>query len=341
MASRGGDDDLLGSIARGPLDPIYCLYGPERYLVDQCLEALRSATLGTSAGTSLNHDVFEMRESGLGAALTAAQTLPMFAKRRLVVAKGIDEVKAEELEPLAAYVSDPNPTTCLVLVGDKIDGRLRTFTVLRKAGYLHEFPRLRDRELGGWIIREASARQITIEPNAVFALVEAAGSDLGRLAQSLEQLRLYVGSGEQRVRRSDVEELIAETRERGVFELMRAIGEGDVGRSLELLANMLRNREAPLKIQFMLMRQLRQIWRAKELAAAGVTRPQMASALGMPPFFLDDVLVPARRMSEAALRRSFHRLYQADRSLKSSRIAPEVQISRLVERLAREASPRA
>ena len=75
---------------------------------------------------------------------------------------------------------------------------------------------------------------------------------------------------------------------------------------------MLRNREPPLRIQFMLARQLRQIWRAKELAAAGASRGDIASAVGINPYFLDDVLVPARRMSRAALERALERLYQAD-----------------------------
>jgi len=45
-------------------------------------------------------------------------------------------------------------------------------------------------------------------------------------------------------------------------------------------------------------------------------------------------------MTTPALRRSFTRLYQADRSLKSSRIDPDVQMMRLVRQLAEDASPR-
>jgi DNA polymerase III delta subunit len=43
-------------------------------------------------------------------------------------------------------------------------------------------------------------------------------------------------------------------------------------------------------------------------------------------------------MSTAALRRSFLHLYQADRTLKSSRIDPDLHLTRLVRRLAEEAS---
>jgi len=127
---------------------------------------------------------------------------------------------------------------------------------------------------------------------------------------------------------------VAETRQRSVFELTKAIGAGEVARALGLLANMLRNREPPLRIQFMLARQVRQIWRAKELAAAGASRGDIAAAVGINPYFLDDILVPARRMSRAALEGALERLYQADLALKTSRVEPELALSRLVQSLA-------
>ncbi len=336
----GPDRDLLGAIASGQIDPIYCLHGAERYLVDRCLAAIRQAVLGSAgAGASFNHDVFDLKETPIGRVVSTARTMPMMARRRLVIGKGIDEVKAPDLEPLLSYVEDPNPTTCLVLVGEKVDTRFKVFATLRKAGFLHEFPPLRDRELVGWLAREAKQRQIGLDGDAATALAEMAGPDLGRLSQALEQLALYVGDAK-RIRLADVEDLVAETRQRGVFELTKAIGEGNVERALRLLANMQRNREPALRIQFMLVRQLRQIWRAKELAAAGVPRPEIASRVGIAPFFLDDVLVPARRMSHATLERSFGRLYRADRVLKSSRIDPDLILSKLVQQLAEDASAR-
>jgi DNA polymerase-3 subunit delta len=337
------DEDPVAAIEAGRVDPIYALHGAERYLVDRCLAAIRKAILGPAAAkpgaVSFNHDVFDLKETPIGTVVSTARTMPMMARRRLVVAKGIDDVKAPDLEPLLAYVQDPNPTTCLVLLGEKIDTRFKVFATLRKAGYLHDFPSLRDRELASWLAREARARQIALDGDAASALAEIAGPDLGRLNQALEQLSLYVGDAK-RIRLADVEDLIAETRQRGVFELTKAIGEGNVERSLRLLANMQRNREPALRIQFMLVRQLRQIWRAKELAAAGAPRGEIASQVGIAPFFLDDVLVPARRMSQAALERSFDRLYRADRTLKSSRVDPDLVLSKLVQSLAEDAGSR-
>jgi DNA polymerase-3 subunit delta len=334
------EPDLLRAIERGEIAPIYCLHGPERFLIDRVLAALRRRILGATGDASgFNCELFDLKEVTLIDVLAAARTLPMFAKQRLVIARGLEQVKAEGLEPLTSYAAHPNPSTCLVLLAEKVDGRLRAFLALRKAGFLHEFARLKDRDLGPFIAREAKTRGVAIDTDAALALANAAGPDLGRLMQALEQLEIYAGKGG-RISRGQIEELVPESRERNVFELTKAIGTGDARRALQLVTNMLRNREPPLRIQAMLLRQLRQTWRAKELSAANLPRAEMAAAVGLPPFFLDDVLVPARRLSVAALRRSFERLYQADRAFKSSRVDPEVQLTRLVRQLAEEATPR-
>jgi DNA polymerase-3 subunit delta len=327
--------DVLSAIEKGELAPVYCLIGEERFLVDRCLEGLRRAVLGADAAgdASFNFDHFELKERSLAQVLDSARTLPMFARRRLIFARGIDELKSDELEPLFAYLEDPNPSTCLVLVGGtKVDGRLKIFQALKKHGYLHDFPHLRDWQLGDWLQAEAGRRKLSLAAEAARLLAESAGPDLGRMAMCLEQAALYAGA-EGRITADHVQAVVPESRERGIFELTKAIGAGQRAQALRLLGNLLRNREPALRIQFMLMRQLRQIWRAKELQAAGAPRNEIAGRVGISPHFLDDVLQPARRMSTGALARSFDLLYQADQSLKSSRVDPDIQITRLVTAL--------
>jgi len=324
--------DIAGALARGQIDPIYCLSG-EPYQVEATAAAIRAAVLAEAgAAAGFNQDVFELKDKGLGAALATARTLPMLARRRLVVGKGVDEVKAADLEPLATYAEDPNPASCLLLLAEKVDVRFKAFQALRKRGYLHVFAPLRDREIPGWIRTEARNRKIAIGADAAEALAAVTGADLGRLAQVLDQLALYAGG--EPISVAHVESLVAETRQRGIFELTKAIGAGNVAGALALLANMLRNREPALRIQYMLARHLRQVWRAKELAAAGAPRGEIAGAVGINPYFLDDILVPAKRMTRAALAGAFERLFQADVDLKSSKLDPDVALARLVQTLA-------
>src|SRR5579863_1708046 len=206
-ASDDRDEDIAAAVSRGDVAPVYCLAG-ERYLVDAAHFAIRTAVLAQAgAAAGFNHDTFELKEAGLDACLATARTLPMMAKRRLVVGKGVGELKAEQLEPLVGYAADPNPSTCLVLVGDKVDVRFKAFAALRKAGYLHVFQPLRDNALAGWLRAEARARKIDLAVDAAGALAELAGPELGRLSQALDQLALYTGG--KPVTLDDVEVLVA------------------------------------------------------------------------------------------------------------------------------------
>ncbi len=334
--------DVVAAIERGELAPVYALGGDEPFLIFRCVTALRRAVLGEEGGQgpSLNLDVYDLREHPLSHVLNAARTLPMFARRRLVIARDLGEVSADQQAPLLEYLADPNPSSCLVLLlAGKIDGRLKLIQALRKSGWLHEFNALRDWQLADWLAAEARRRKLKLDPDAARALADAAGPDLGRLSLCLEQVALYVGR-DAPLTAADVEAVVPESRARGVFELTKAIGAGQTERALLLLSNLLRNREPPLRIQFMLLRQLRQIWRAKELDRAGAPRPEIAARVGLSPHFLDDVLVPARRMSEGALARSFELLYQADRTLKSSRVDADLQVARLVRGLSQLAAAR-
>ena len=320
--------------------PLYALVGEEPFLIEEALDQNRQAVLGRPdmQADALDEQHFDLTETSLAEIINAAKTVSMFAPRQFIVARDIHTAKADALAALLAYVGNPNPQTCLVLVGQKVDSRLKAFATLKKQGCLFSFDRLKDRELSAWIARRAKAQNLAITSNGARALGDAVGADLSRIAQSLEQLGFCWGGRDHRP--THVETLISETREQSVFDLTKAIFAGDKDTAMRLLLTMLNNREPALRIHFMLSRQLRQIWRTKEHHRAGLSRSDIAKAVGLPPFFIDDALGPAQRMSVAALARSHRSLSRADVELKSSRVPPELLMTRLVQQLLEDASGR-
>jgi DNA polymerase III delta subunit len=78
-----------------------------------------------------------------------------------------------------------------------------------------------------------------------------------------------------------------------------------------------------VRIVAMLARHLRQLWSADALLRERVPRGELASRLGVPPFFVDGIVEQAKRVGKGGERRfrSFHTaLYRADLLLKSSRL---------------------
>jgi DNA polymerase-3 subunit delta len=228
-------------------------------------------------------------------------------------------MKAEELGGLSSYVADPAPETCLVFVAEKADQRLKFFTAFKKHGVLVKLDPLYERQLPDFVRGEARARSVTIAPDAVTMIVDEIGAELGQLADAVERLAIFVGDRKS-VSAEDVEQVVATTRQRSVFELANAVGGGDRAKALAMLSSMLGARESGVRIVAMLARHLRQLWITSELLQKTRDKFEIAGALGIPPFFADDIIKQARTLDPARAKRMHAALYLADKNLKSSRL---------------------
>jgi DNA polymerase-3 subunit delta len=137
-----------------------------------------------------------------------------------------------------------------------------------------------------------------------------------------------------RITEDDVAACVAHTRARSIFDLANAVGQGDRQTALRIARQMLADRESPLRLCAMLARHIRQLATARELDEKRMGEVEIASELGIPPFFVQETLRQARRWTPRALRAAFELLYEADKSLKSSRLPDELVVEQLVARLA-------
>jgi len=311
-------EDLLSSVAAGRLEPVYVLSSEHPILLDRTVAAIRDAVVPPNT-RGFNYDVIEGKPTG-ARIVALAQTLPMMAQRRLVLVRDLAAISADTSEPLLAYLDKPNPSTVVVGIASRIDKRLKLFNALSKKGFVHvlEAPR----QLAPWVKAEATARGVVMDGAAITRLVETVGDELSRLALAVEQLGLYVsspsssGAGKRTVTADDVDELIADTRERSVFELTDAMGAGDRGRALAAVTALCDQHESAVGVVVMLARHVRQMSLVHHLRAKGVPRNEWGSRIGLPPFIVDKITQQARSYTPGALAIATTRLAMADRALK-------------------------
>jgi DNA polymerase III subunit delta len=314
-------DELLAEIRAGRLAPIYVFHSEHPVLIERVVTAIRDVAVPPAA-RGFNYDVVEGKPSG-ARIVALAQTLPMMAQRRMVYVRDLAGMPADEAEPLLAYLGKPNPSTVIVAVASKVDKRIKLYAQLAKKKLLHtlEAPR----QLAPWVRAEAQALGVKLEPAAITRLVEAVGSDLSRLALAVDQLGLYAiepapagggKPGRRAVTSDDVDDLIADTRERSVFELTDAIGAADRGRALAAVSSLCDQRESAVGVVVMLARHIRQLALVHAMRAANTPRNEWGSRLGVPPFIVDKIVAQARTFSPAALAAATRRLAEADRALK-------------------------
>ncbi len=291
-------------------DPIYVFHSEHPILIERAVTELRDAVVPPAA-RGFNYDVVEGKPKA-SQIVALAQTLPMMAAARMVFVRDLSLLPADEGETLLDYVAKPNPSTVVVALASKLDKRLKLFAQLSKKGYLHvlEAPR----QLGAWVRDEAKARNVKLDAAAVQRLVDAVGSDLSRLALTIEQLGLYTAG--KPVTSDDVDELVADTRERSVFELTDAIGAADRARALAAVAALCDQRESAVGVVVMLARHIRQLSLLHHMRASQTPRGEWASRIGVPPFVVDKLIAQARSYTPAALAAATRRLAAADRALK-------------------------
>ncbi len=330
------DGDPLAPIRAGKLALVYFIYGKETYLIERALELLRGRVL--APGTrDFNYELFNGKEADPRAIVSAVRTLPMMAKHRLVIVRDVDEMKATEQAELVSYVSAPVAESCLVLTAEKADQRLKLVAACKKSGVLVKLDPLYERQLPAFLEEEARARGVRFGRGVASLVCNEIGADLGQLADAVERLAIFVGGTDalagREVTVKDVEEVVVGARQRSVFELAEAVGQGDRVRALTILHALILARESGVRLVAMLARHVRQLWTCKSLAGERLNKFDLAGRLGVAPFFVDGISAQARRQSEDALERMHAALYQTDLELKSSRVDDALLLERLILQL--------
>jgi DNA polymerase-3 subunit delta len=309
--------DLLLQAEKGDLPRVIVITGGERFFIDRALRGVRKAVL--SEGLSgFNEDVFEGKGCTAARIADAARTLPMLASQRLILVREADAIAAAELDKLSEYLEQPSPSSCVLLLCEKLDGRTRFARRATKLGLVVDAAPLKVGDLRGFLQAEASRRGVRIAPDAAAALLDTLGTDLPGIDDALERLSLYAGEAA-RIELADVTACVTRVRVESIWSLVDAVGLRDRRAALRAAASLLADREPPLRILAMIARQLRMIGRMQTALDAGAAPPEAARQAGAPPFKARELTTAARRFEPRVLRRAFAVLAQTDMALKGSK----------------------
>ena len=323
-------DELIRSARAGKLLPVCVLSGTERVLIERAVDALRSAALADGI-PGFNEDVFQGQGLSAQSLLSAARTMPMMAKMRFVLVRNLDAMPAAEQEAFAPYFAKPSPDACVVLVGEKVDGRGKLAKAAKEKGAFFEAEPPKPYQVPEIAMREAEARGHALGQDAAAALSDALGADLSALDDALERLSLYVGAGKP-IEVEHVEQCVARVRTESIWSLVDAVGARDARTALTAASSLLGDREPPLKILAMVARQLRMVAKMREALASGLGAQEAAVKAGAAPFKARELGAAAKKFDDRQLARAFRLIADADLALKGSNVpGPRVLERTLLE----------
>ncbi|MEI6206517.1 MAG: DNA polymerase III subunit delta [Desulfuromonadales bacterium] len=303
------------SLFKNAIPPVCYLYGEESFLVERAVRMLLDKALDASL-KDFNLNVFFGNESKGVDIIDAAQTLPMFAERRVVLVKRAEQLKAEALDVLLPYVRNPAQSTCLLLTGTRIDQRKKFFLEYKKHGVLVEYKRLFDNKLTGFIQSESVRQGRQIDSAAAELLATLIGNNLQELSSQIEKLLVYAGE-QARISVEDVRTMSGDSKIFTAFELARFLGLRDMKNSIRSLESLFLNGEEAPMILGALTQHFRKLWRVRELLDAKKPQADIGKELNIHAFFLGEIVQQSRNFTRSELKRIFGELYRCDISSKS------------------------
>jgi DNA polymerase-3 subunit delta len=185
------------------------------------------------ATRAFNFDAFHGDEATAESVANAVMGAPMMSTTRTVLMRAVDKASNGVLTAL----SDAPPSTRLILTATKLDGRRPKHRDLREKSCVVQCDVPYENNLPTWVRRRADKAGKKIDGRAAALLVECVGRDVGRLADEIAKLDLFVGAVPE-ITVEDVEKVVGITREDTVFALMDALGEGHTAEAVAVVGRM-------------------------------------------------------------------------------------------------------
>ncbi len=281
--------------------------------------------------------LYDASEAAPEAVVSACNSYSLFGEGSFVLVRNLDAWNAAQKAKILDYLEDPSPETDLVMLGEKLGAREKLLAAVKRTGEVHDFKQPTGKALAKWAIGYAKKQGIELPEDAAEELVARCLDDKVRVMSELDKLALYA---DETATLEDVEALCPPDLQSNIFQFVDALGAGNGGRALDLLEALLGTGEPPLRIVHMIRRQFRLLARAKALFEESTPRPEVASALKVPPFVARKLEEQSGRMGEAELEHALALISALERGLKGgSDLADELQVELTVIGLSDDRRP--
>jgi DNA polymerase-3 subunit delta len=297
--------------------PLYYLWSEESCFLEEALSGFVK-TVMTSGPTDFNYDVFDS-SSRPQEIVDAALTLPVMAKRRLVVLKDFHELPASAVQALTPYLNGPSIDTCMVVLSRKAPKAALKFNWKVYSLNIKEW------DIPAWLRSYAAGKGIRVSADAVELLIEFVGHDIGLLISEIEKLAL---SGSGAVTGKDIMSSTSSLRKYTSFDLVDTLIAGQKTRAFRILKIMLSGNafDAPVILGTLNwhFKQFYTLWRNNGQRPAKMREKTYRTLVKHLPSFREDDFL-----------RIFRNLHEADLGIKTSGrpgLVLEVLLIRLLQK---------
>lgn len=256
--------DFLRLLNQKKIYPIYLFLGTDKSLICESINRLKQHIFYGSNFPSLNINLFEEKDYTLSEIISTCETFPFSSSKRLIIIKNISSFSSKEQKEFGEYLKSIPTYLHLLLYEDTINNTSLIYKQAQKNGLITYLYSPLDSQMANYIREFSLKNNLRFTPEAITYLIKNIGPNWESLKKELEKYLLYFDKNKV-VDKDDLVFIASSFHEEGIFDLLNATFARNLKSSLSIFKNLITKGEPPLKIFFMIAKQLRLLYQLKTL----------------------------------------------------------------------------
>lgn len=326
-------DNLEKELKIGKLNSIYLLYGEELFLLENCLKKIKG--LFGECVKGINYILID--EQNVSEIIDDIETPSFGYEKKLIIVKNTGLFKKEGKkksgdlyklkEKLINYINENlkviDEAVVLVFTEEEADEKSDLFKTIDKCGVTCKFEFQKPAQIEKRIKEICNAYKVNIDAQTLRYFIECCGTNMQDLINEIRKLIEYAGENGT-IKQEDIDKLSIKKIESVIFDLTDNLGKKDIASALEVLHNLIYEKEPLAKILVTLYNHFKKLYITK--MALRVNK-ELTTSLNLKPnqmFLTTKYKVQSKYFKENELRSILQDLCDLDYNFKSGKIDLQV-----------------
>lgn len=321
-------ENLEKDLKQGNLNSIYLLYGEETFLLESCLKKIKNNFGERKEGIN----EIKLDDTNVNSIISDMETPAFGYEKKIIIVRNSGLFKKEGkrktgvntklIENVARYINENIETikeaVVLVFVEKEIE-KNELYKEVEKNGIVCEFQELKPIQLIARIKAICKAYKVNIDDNTAKYFIECAGTNMQDLINEIRKLIEYGGENSE-ITKKEIDLLCIKQLDSVIFDLTDNIGKKNVTKALQVLNDLLYQKEPIQKILITLYNHFKKLYITK---LAIRENKNIAESLKLKPnqiFLVNKYKMQANYFEEKELRTIIEELINLDYNYKTGLI---------------------
>ncbi len=257
--------DLENDLKNQNLHGIYVFYGEEKYLQQEYLRKIKKIFGELSLG--INYILLD--ENNIDTLISDIETPAFGYEKKLIIIRDSNlfkkDCKSPMKEKFKKYVSENmdiiNEAVVIVFIEETVH-KMDLYKTVEKNAVIIETKELKPIEIKNRLKRICAMYKVQISDQNLNYLIETAGTSMQDLINEIRKLIEYAGENGE-IKKEDIDKLTIKEIQAIIFDLTDYLGTKNTEKALEVLNNLIYNKEPLQKIIITLYNHFRKIYLTK------------------------------------------------------------------------------